>query len=85
MIRAAMFCVVIASMAMPATAEVRFGNNVRVGGNDVSNQTFTKQKRGKFIVHERTAPKAGCSWKQNRDGSKTRVCHLVKKKSRDSR
>lgn len=76
---------VVALAAVPAAAEVRFGKNVRIGGNDVSNQTFTKQKRGKFVVHE-TAPKnAGCVWRKNSDGSKTKVCNLQRKKTKESR
>lgn len=73
------FVLMVAFAAVPATAEVRFGNNVRIGGNDVSNQTFTKKKRGKFIVHEKAPKNEGCRWEKNRDGSKTKVCHFKKK------
>lgn len=79
------FVLMVAFAAVPATAEVRFGNNVRIGGNDVSNQTFTKQKRGKFIIHETAPENEGCVWKKNGDGSKTKVCNLQRKKTKESR
>lgn len=63
----------------PASAEVRFGKNVRIGGHDVSNQTFTKKRRGLYLIHRNTPPKPGCFWRNNGDGSKTKVCHLKRK------
>ena len=85
MIRICLFLVALCGSALPAAAEVRFGNNVRIGGHDVSNQTFTKQKRGKFIIHETTSKNEGCVWQKNRDGSKTKVCNLKRKKTKDTR
>ena len=66
-------------IAYPATAEVRFGKNVRIGGHDVSNQTFNKKRRGVFYIYDKSPPKPGCSWRDNGDGSKTKVCHLQRK------
>jgi len=63
----------------PASAEVRFGRGVRVGGHDVSNQTFTRQRRGEFNIYNATPPNAGCRWRANRDGSRTKVCNLKRK------
>lgn len=65
--------------AFPASAEVRFGKNVRIGGHDVSNQTFTKKRRGLYIIYGKKPPRPGCSWRSNGDGSKTKVCHLQRK------
>ena len=65
----------------PAKAEVRFGNNVRIGGHDVSNQTFNKQRRGAYYIYNKTPANPGCTWRRNADGSKTKVCHL-KRQSR---
>ncbi|MEQ1718368.1 MAG: hypothetical protein ABL907_20695 [Hyphomicrobium sp.] len=67
------------TLATPASAEVRFGKNVRIGGHDVSNQTFTRKRRGVFYIYNKTPPKPGCSWHNNGDGSKTKVCHLKRK------
>lgn len=64
----------------PATAEVRFGKNVRIGGHDVSNQTFTKKRRGLYVIYDKTPPNPGCSWRNNGDGSKTKVCQLQRKR-----
>ncbi|EFL88391.1 conserved hypothetical protein [Ahrensia sp. R2A130] len=63
-----------------ADAEVRFGKNVFIGGNDVSNQTFNRKKRGRYIIHKGRPKKPGCVWRKNADGSKTKVCHLQRKK-----
>lgn len=70
--------VVIAAIA-PAVAEVRFGKNVRIGGHDVSNQTFTKNRRGRYYIYNATPPRPGCRWVAHRDGSRTKVCHLKRK------
>ncbi len=65
--------------AAPSVAEVRFGNNVRIGGHDVSNQTFNSQRRGAYTIYNKTPPNAGCRWHSNADGSRTKVCHLKRK------
>jgi hypothetical protein len=70
----------ILTFAAPATAEVRFGKNVRIGGHDVSNQTFTKKRRGVFYIYDKPPPKPGCRWRDNGDGSKTKVCHFQRKR-----
>jgi hypothetical protein len=62
-----------------AGAEVRFGNNVRVGGHDVSNQTFNSKRRGEFYIYNKTPRNEGCQWRTNRDGSRTKVCHYKRK------
>ena len=62
-------------------AEVRFGKNVRIGGHDVSGQTFDKNNRGRFYLYNKQPPKPGCYWRKNSDGSRSKVCHL-KRKSR---
>ncbi len=67
------------SIAHPAAADVHFGNNVRIGGHDVSNQTFTKKRRGLYYIYDKTPPNPGCSWRNNGDGTKTKVCHLKRK------
>lgn len=68
------------TLSAPALAEVRLGNNVRIGGHDASNQTFTKKKRGEYYIYDKDPKNAGCKWRKNKDGSKTKVCHLKKKK-----
>lgn len=63
----------------PARAEVRFGNNVRIGGHDFSNQTFNSKKRGKVYLYENEPANAGCQWKSDGRGGKVKVCHLQRK------
>lgn len=63
----------------PSIAEVRFGKNVRIGGHDASNQTFNSQRRGEYYIYNKTPPNEGCRWRANRDGSRTKVCHLKRK------
>lgn len=70
---------VFMSLVQPAAAEVRFGKNVRIGGHDVSNQTFNSQRRGEYYIYKNNPPNPGCSWRRNSDGSKTKVCHLKRK------
>jgi hypothetical protein len=67
------------STVQPATAEVRFGKNVRIGGHDVSNQTFNSRRRGEYYIYKNNPPNPGCHWRRNGDGSKTKVCHLKRK------
>jgi hypothetical protein len=66
--------------AVPVTAEVRFGKNVRIGGHDVSNQTFNAQRRGVYYIYNRAPANPGCTWRSNADGSRTKVCHLQRKR-----
>jgi hypothetical protein len=65
--------------AAPAVADVRFGSNVRIGGHDVSNQTFNSKRRGAYYIYNKTPANEGCSWRSNSDGSRTKVCHLKRK------
>jgi hypothetical protein len=65
--------------AAPAKADVRFGKNVRIGGHDVSNQTFNSRRRGEYHIYNKTSANEGCSWRSNGDGSRTKVCHLKRK------
>jgi hypothetical protein len=67
------------NLPLSASAEVRFGRGVRIGGHDVSNQTFNRQRRGEFNIYNSTPPNAGCRWRANRDGSRTKVCNLQRK------
>jgi hypothetical protein len=71
--------VVGAGAAMPAAADVRFGKNVRIGGHDVSNQTFNSKRRGAYYIYNKTPANEGCYWRSNGDGSRTKVCHLKRK------
>jgi len=64
----------------PAQADVRFGKNVRIGGHDVSGQTFNKNRRGEFHIYNKQPRRPGCHWRYNADGSRTKVCHWKKKR-----
>jgi hypothetical protein len=59
-----------------AHAEVHFGRNVYIGGHDVSHQTFNRHRRGEYHLYSRQPRNAGCVWRRNSDGSRTKVCHL---------
>jgi hypothetical protein len=65
--------------ATAARSEVRFGNNVFIGGHDVSNQTFDSHRRGEYYVHDGRPSHPGCVWRGNADGSRTKVCHFQRK------
>ena len=75
----ALAALVYVSAAEPASAEVRFGKNVRIGGHDVSNQTFTSKRRAEYYIYDTTPRTPGCSWRNNSDGTRTKVCHLKRK------
>lgn len=73
---------VLALLRRQAIAEVRFGKNVRIGRHDVSNQIFNSQRRGVYCIYDGKPANPGCTWRSNRDGSRTKVCHLQRKKVR---
>ncbi|MGL4323482.1 MAG: hypothetical protein ACRCTD_05520 [Beijerinckiaceae bacterium] len=62
-----------------AQAEVRFGRNVRIGGHDVSGQRFNAKRRGLYYIHNRQPSRPGCRWVVNRDGGRTKICHLKRR------
>jgi hypothetical protein len=64
------------AVAGPAAAEVRFGNNVRIGGHDVSNQRFDHRNRGVYHIHEGRPRNPGCTWRSDGRGGRVKVCHL---------
>ena len=66
-------------IASAARAEVRFGNNVHIGGHDVSHQTFDRQHRGEFYIYDRKPHPEGCVWRRNDDGSRTKVCRFQRR------
>jgi len=57
-------------------AEVRFGGNVYIGGHNVSHQTFNRHRRGEFYLYDQQPRHAGCVWRRNGDGSRTKVCRF---------
>lgn len=59
-----------------ASAEVRFGRNVRVGGHDFSNQSFNRKRRAEIYLYDRTPARSGCVWRSDGRGGKVKTCHL---------
>lgn len=72
---AGMFALLLVS-AMPANAEVRFGNNVRIGGHDASNQRFDRRNRGVYHLYRDKPRKPGCVWRADGRGGRVKICHL---------
>jgi len=66
----------ILATTTPSSAEVRFGNNVRIGGHDFSNQTFNSKHRAVIRLYDHTPRNAGCVWRSDRRGGKVKVCNL---------
>ena len=64
------------AVAAPAAAEVRFGNNVRIGGHDASNQRFDRRNRGVYHIYEGRPRNPGCAWRSDGRGGRVKVCHL---------
>lgn len=65
--------------ATPALSEVRFGNNVRVGGHDFSNRTYDRRNRAVIHLYDRTPRNPGCVWRADGRGGRVQVCHLRRK------
>jgi len=59
-----------------AVAEVRFGNNVRIGGHDASNQRFDRRNRGVYHIDEGRPRNPGCTWRSDGRGGRVKICHL---------
>jgi hypothetical protein len=76
----AAICLSLWALPSEAEAEVRFGKNVRIGGHDVSNQTFNAKRRGLYYIYAGKPANPGCTWRRNADGSSTKVCHLQRKR-----
>ena len=83
--------VALATISLPSLASadiiysggvVRFGKNVRVGGHDFSNRTFTRKRNAVIYLYRGKPGNEGCRWVVHRDasgrptGRKTQVCHL---------
>jgi len=64
------------ALSSAASAEVRFGRNVRVGGHDFSHQSFNRKRRAEIYLYDRTAPRSGCVWRADGRGGKVKTCHL---------
>jgi hypothetical protein len=65
-----------AALSSSASAEVRFGRNVRVGGHDFSNQSFNRKRRAEIYLYDRTPARSGCVWRSDGRGGKVKTCHL---------
>jgi len=63
-------------LAPAAGDEVHFGGNVYIGGHNVSHQTFNRHRRGEFYLYASQPHPAGCAWRRNGDGSRTKVCRF---------
>lgn len=77
---AMLVAVVLAVTFLPAGAsEVRFGKNVRVGGNDFSNQTFDRKHRAKIYLYNQKPRREGCVWRRDGHGGRVKICRLQRK------
>lgn len=64
------------ALSSAASAEVRFGRNVRVGGHDFSNQSFNRKRRAEIYLYDRAPARSGCVWRSDGRGGKVKTCHL---------
>nr|WP_047576479.1 hypothetical protein [Methylobacterium sp. ZNC0032] len=63
-------------LSSAASAEVRFGRNVRVGGHDFSHQSFNQKRRAEIYLYDRTPSRSGCVWRSDGRGGRVKTCHL---------
>jgi len=75
----ALAAVLLLALGASALAEVRFGNNVRVGGHDFSNRTYDRRNRAVIHLYDRTPRNPGCVWRADGRGGRVQVCHLRRK------
>ena len=78
--RAILVAAMVVLPAFGAAGEVRIGKGVRIGGHDVAPQVFTRERNGVFYIYEDNPKNPGCRWRDNGDGTKSRICHLKRKK-----
>ena len=81
MLKIAFAALLLAAACLPCGATVRFGNNVRIGGHDVSNQTFDRKHRGLYILYDRKPPREGCRRHADGRGGSVKVCHLRRRRA----
>ena len=60
----------------PASALVRFGPGVFIGGHDFSHQTFGPKRRAVIHLYRRTPRNEGCRSHAAAHGGRVTVCHL---------
>jgi len=65
-----------ATLSATASAEVRFGRNVGVGGHDFSNQRFDRKRRAEIYLYDRTPARSGCVSRADGRGGRVKTCHL---------
>lgn len=72
----ALFALAFAALlcAGDASAEVRLGHGVRIGGHRMAPQTFSAKRRGLFYLYDRRPPNAGCRWSRTATG-RVKTCH----------
>lgn len=67
---------VLLAAAEPASAEVRFGQGVRIGGHDFSNQRYDRRRRLHVRLYDRPVRGEGCVWRADGRGGRVKVCRL---------
>ena len=60
----------------PASAEVRFGNHVFIGGHDFSHQTYSRRHRAVITLYDRPIRNQGCVIRADGHGGTLKRCRL---------
>ncbi|MEL6437428.1 MAG: hypothetical protein AAFP99_11615 [Pseudomonadota bacterium] len=79
MIRSFIAASALLAVTWTAHAEVRIGKGVRIGGHEIAPQTFTEERNGVFYIYQDNPKNPGCRWRNNGDGTRTKICHLKRK------
>jgi hypothetical protein len=66
--------------ASPASAEVRFGANVRVGGHDFSHRSYDRKRRAVIRLYDRRPARPGCVWRADGRGGRVQLCDLQRRR-----
>lgn len=68
--------IMLAGLVAPAAAEVRFGNNVFIGGHDFSHQSFGPRHRAVVTLYDHPIRGAGCVTRADGRGGTVKRCRL---------
>jgi hypothetical protein len=82
----ALLCLVLIAGHSSASAEVRFGRNVYIGGHNFSHQRYGPNRRLMVKLYRGNPRNAGCRWYPagaryagRRLTASTRICHLQRR------
>lgn len=78
MIRCAL--ILLLALSVPAVADVRLGKQPSLDENSADGQVILRKRGDVTYIYKKKFRKEDCTWYENKDGSKTKLCRLIKQK-----